>query len=244
MAETAAAARTTFGDAKLVVVKVGTSVVTRPDGLLALGRVGALVEQIAQLSKQGKRVVLVASGAIGIGTGKLIEQAVLSRSIRTHLHSVGNESDTTMEPSARARAAAGQGGLMSLYETLFTQYGLVCGQVLVTESDFEVESRRARMRSTLVWMLQMGAIPVLNENDVLAVPERRKLFTDNDSLAVLIARELQAELLLLLSDVHGVYKQAPKPVRAHACPRPPATHGAALLPGRSCRAARAQRPPP
>ena len=204
------ATRTSFRDAKLVIVKVGTSCVTRPDGQLALGRIGALVEQIAQLVKQGKRVVLVSSGAIGIGAGKLSEQAVLSRSIRAHLQMRGSQQEAAA-PSARSKAAAGQGGLMGLYETLFSQYGLVCGQVLVTESDFEIDSRRSRMRSTLQWMLEMGAVPVLNENDVLSAPERRRLFTDNDSLAVLVALELQAELLLLLSDVPGVFRSAPKP---------------------------------
>lgn len=203
-------ARGSFSSARLVVVKVGTSCVTRPDGELALGRIGALVEQIAQLVKQGKRVVLVSSGAIGIGSGKVSEQAVLSRSMRAHLQ-MRTASEVASNASARAKAAAGQGGLMGLYDMLFSQYGLVCGQVLVTEADFEVTSRRNNMRSTLEWMLRMQAVPVLNENDVLAAPERRSLFTDNDSLAVLVALELKAELLLLLSDVPGVFKSAPKP---------------------------------
>eukprot|EP00966_Prymnesium_polylepis_P257393 5946174-Prymnesium_polylepis.1 len=72
---------------------------------------------------------------------------------------------------------------MGLYETLFSQYGLVCGQVLVTEQDFENDSRRTRMTSTLEWMLDVGAVPILNENDVISDPSRRRLFTDNDSLA-------------------------------------------------------------
>ena len=178
-------------DARTIVVKVGTSVVSRPDGSLALGRIGSVVEQIAQLVKEGRQVVLVASGAIGIGAGKLAEQAMLSKSIRSHLHGVTHET----VGSARARAAAGQGGLMGLYDTLFSQYGLVCGQVLVTEADFSNKARLDRMRSTLQTMLRMGAVPVMNENDVLAMPDRRKLFKDNDSLAVLIALELRAQLL-------------------------------------------------
>ncbi|KAL1520072.1 hypothetical protein AB1Y20_023547 [Prymnesium parvum] len=201
--------RRDFASAKLVIIKVGTSCVTRDDGQLALGRVGALVEQIAQLVKHGKRVVLVSSGAIGIGAGKVSEQAVLSRSIRSHLQIRSQMEE--LAPSARAKAAAGQGGLMGLYDMLFSQYGLVCGQVLVTEGDFELASRRSNMKSTLEWMLRMGAVPVLNENDVLAAPERRRLFTDNDSLAVLVALELKAELLLLLSDVPGVFRAAPQP---------------------------------
>ena len=195
-------------DAKCIVVKVGTSVVSRPDGSLALGRIGSVVEQIAQLVKEGRQVVLVASGAIGIGAGKLAEQAMLSKSIRSHLHGVDPKGENS---SARARAAAGQGGLMGLYDTLFSQYGLVCGQVLVTEADFSNKARLDRMRSTLQTMLRMGAVPVMNENDVLAMPDRRKLFKDNDSLAVLIAKELKADVLLLLSDVHGVYARKPLP---------------------------------
>ena len=198
-------------DARTIIVKVGTSVVSRPDGSLALGRIGSVVEQIAQLVKEGRQVVLVASGAIGIGAGKLAEQAMLSKSIRSHLHGVDPKGENS---SARARAAAGQGGLMGLYDTLFSQYGLVCGQVLVTEADFSNKARLDRMRSTLQTMLRMGAVPVMNENDVLAMPDRRKLFKDNDSLAVLIALELRAQLLLLLSDVAGVWRGPPPPGQA------------------------------
>ena len=103
---------------------------------------------------------------------------------------------------------------MGLYDTLFSQYGLVCGQVLVTEADFSNKARLDRMRSTLQTMLRMGAVPVMNENDVLAMPDRRKLFKDNDSLAVLIALELRAQLLLLLSDVAGVWRGPPPPGQA------------------------------
>ena len=94
-------------DAKCIVVKVGTSVVSRPDGSLALGRIGSVVEQIAQLVKEGRQVVLVASGAIGIGAGKLAEQAMLSKSIRSHLHGVDPKGENS---SARARAPPGRAG--------------------------------------------------------------------------------------------------------------------------------------
>lgn len=177
--------RSSLSSAQIVVVKVGSSVVTRDDGMVALGRIGALVEQIAELNRSGKQVVLVASGAIGIGTGKLKEQAaatvrcrspslptpasrpsahrrclaqaMLSRSLRTALHSSPSSLRT---PSPPARAAAGQGGLMGLYDVLFSNYGLACGQVLVTEADFASESRLHRMRSTLQQMLELGAVTV------------------------------------------------------------------------------------
>jgi len=199
--------RATFKDAKTVVIKVGTSVVSRPDGTVAIGRIASVVEQIAQLRLQGKRVVLVASGAIGVGSTRLNEQAVLSKSIRAHL--INPTGHNGSSASARARAAAGQGGLMGLYDTLFSQYSVACGQLLVTELDFQTSSRKERFCDSLRWLLDAGGVPVINENDVTARPEERSLFRDNDSLAVLIALELQADLLLLLSDVSGVYARQP-----------------------------------
>ena len=199
--------RATFKDAKTVVIKVGTSVVSRPDGTVAIGRIASVVEQIAQLRLQGKRVVLVASGAIGVGSTRLNEQAVLSKSIRAHL--INPTGHNGSSASARARAAAGQGGLMGLYDTLFSQYSVACGQLLVTELDFQTASRKERFCDSLRWLLDAGGVPVINENDVTARPEERSLFRDNDSLAVLIALELQADLLLLLSDVAGVYARQP-----------------------------------
>ena len=198
--------RDAFKNAKTIVVKVGTSVVTRPDGSLAIGRIASVVEQIAALHREGKRVVFVASGAIGVGATRLNEQATLARSVRSHIHG-----GHVQETSARARAAAGQGGLMGLYDTLFNVYSVACGQLLVTESDFSVSERKEQFSKTLRWLLDSGAVPVINENDVVARPELRKLFTDNDSLAVLIALELEADLLLLLSDVDGVYARKPEP---------------------------------
>ena len=159
--------RDAFKTAKTVVVKVGTSVVSRPDGSLAIGRIASVVEQIAALHQMGKRVVLVASGAIGVGATRLSEQATLARSVRSHLHGVRIE-----ETSARARAAAGQGGLMGLYDTLFSHYSVACGQLLVTESDFACGSRKERFCKSLCWLLDAGGVPLINENDVVARPVR------------------------------------------------------------------------
>jgi delta-1-pyrroline-5-carboxylate synthetase len=203
-----ASPRQGFKNANTIVVKVGTSVVSRPDGHLAIGRIASVVEQIAHLRRQGKQVVLVASGAVGIGATRLREQAALSRSVRSHLQGPGDASE---QPSARARAAAGQGGLMGLYDTLFSHYSVPCGQLLVTEGDFQNDARRRRFVESLRWLLAHGGVPVINENDVIARPELRKLFQDNDSLAVLIAQELKADVLLLLSDVQGVYARKPLP---------------------------------
>ena len=136
--------RDAFKNAKTIVVKVGTSVVTRPDGSLAIGRIASVVEQIAALHREGKRVVFVASGAIGVGATRLNEQATLARSVRSHIHG-----GHVQETSARARAAAGQGGLMGLYDTLFNVYSVACGQLLVTESDFSVSERKEQFSKTL-----------------------------------------------------------------------------------------------
>ena len=198
--------RARFKDSQTIVVKVGTGVVSRADGSVAIGRVASVVEQIAQLRLQGKRVVLVASGAIGVGANRIHEQAVLSKSIRAHLI---NPCAGDKPSSARARAAAGQGGLMGLYDTLFSQYSVACGQLLVTEKDFQSSKPKERFFESLCWLLDAGSVPVVNENDVIARPELRALFQDNDSLAVLIATELKADLLLLLSDVPGVFERKP-----------------------------------
>ena len=162
-----ASPRAQLTQAKTVVVKVGTSVVTRPDGSLAIGRIASVVEQISSLHREGRRVVLVASGAIGVGATRLREQATLARSVRSHLHGVHLE-----ESTARARAAAGQGGLMGLYDLLFQQYSLACGQLLVTEADFACAQRKERFCNSLRWLLDAGGVPVINENDVVARPVR------------------------------------------------------------------------
>ena len=204
--------RSHLRDASTVVIKAGTSCLTRDDGLVSLSRIGALIEQISTLARAGKRVIFVASGAVGLGGAKLAEQEMLSRSVRLHLQPAMSQRwglPPSNGPSARAKAAAGQGGLMGLYDALFSQFGVTCGQILVTESDFSDERARNKLVSTLSYLLDHGVIPIVNENDVLAAPEKRSLFTDNDSLAVLVAVELQAELLLLLSDVRGVYTRAP-----------------------------------
>jgi delta-1-pyrroline-5-carboxylate synthetase len=206
-----AATRSEFKNSRTIVVKVGTSCVSRPDGSLAIGRIASVVEQIAQLRLMGKHVVLVASGSIGIGTTRLKEQATLAQSVRAVLQGGGSTVGGGPSTSARARAAAGQGGLMGLYDTLFSQYSVPCGQLLLTEGDFQCPTRRGRVCDSLRWLLEMGGVPVVNENDVIARPELRNLFTDNDSLAVLIAKELKAELLVLLSDVPGVYAKKPEP---------------------------------
>lgn len=183
--------------ARRVVVKVGTTVVTRPDGGLALGRLGALVEGLAALRAQGREVLLVSSGAVGLGAERL-----------------GFERRPVALVDRQACAAAGQGALMALYSSFFERVGLVCAQVLLTESDFHVRKRYVNLAATLQRLLALGAVPIINENDTVSTDEialrKGRVFSDNDRLAALVATGLGCDALVLLSDVESVYTAPPR----------------------------------
>ncbi len=188
--------------ARRVVLKLGTRVVTHPDGRVALPRIFSVVETAARLGEAGRQVLIVSSGAVGLG----IEALGLS----------GMPADL-ME--RQAAAAVGQTRLMGLYEAGFQRLGRVCGQVLLTRGDFEDRLRYLNLRSTLQTLLRHGVIPVINENDAVSTEElafveegRRQAFGDNDGLAALVAAKLDADLLVLLTDVAGVFDRDP---RAH-----------------------------
>jgi len=190
-------------DATRILIKVGTSVVTQPDGTFALGRLGNLVEQIAELRKKSKEVIVVTSGAVGQGIQVL----------RRNTSKSADPTNTTFDP--RACAAAGQSGMMALYEALFAQKSISCAQVLLTDDDFKSPTRRETLKGTLNGLLKLGIVPILNENDVISErktplrDESGAIFWDNDSLAALIATEISADLLLLLSDIEGLYNKRP-----------------------------------
>lgn len=197
--------------AKRVVVKVGTSTVSRADGSASLGRIGHLVEQLTELHLAGKEVMLVSSGAVGVGRGKLRKQQLFSRSVQS---SIGGT--VPAPPSLNACAAAGQSGVMGLYEQLFGQYDVLCAQVLVSPSDFGQEAKVEQLKRSLLWLLDNKTIPVLNENDAISAhrsspPGTSPYFTDNDGLAAVLAQLLEADVLLLLSDVDGIYRKMPAP---------------------------------
>lgn len=186
-----------------VVVKVGTGVVAREDGGLALGRMGALVEQIHDLRGQGIEVLLVSSGAVGLGARRL------GFSRRSQVKGVVDR---------QACAAAGQGALMAFYDALFQRLGTTSAQVLLTEEDFHFRQRFNNLTATLERLLRLGAVPVLNENDTLSTaelalakrgPERGSVFGDNDRLSALVATYMRADLLVLLSNVDAVYTEPP-----------------------------------
>ena len=187
--------RQIIADAKRVVLKVGTAVVTRDDGRLALARLGALVETIRGMRGEGRDVVLVSSGSIGLGANAL----GLSRPI---------DSD-----DCPAAAAAGQGLLMEKYRQLFGNLDLNCAQVLLTEDDFSNLHRHDNLAATLDRLLGLGCVPIVNENDVVTsamkIEHKQGVFYDNDRLAALTAIALRADALVILSNVDALFTEPP-----------------------------------
>ncbi|XP_068340737.1 delta-1-pyrroline-5-carboxylate synthase-like isoform X3 [Pyrus communis] len=196
---------------KRIVVKVGTAVVTRGDGRLALGRLGALCEQLKDINSQGYEVILVTSGAVGLGRQRLRYRRLANSSF-ADLQSPQNDFD------GKACAAVGQSSLMALYDTMFSQLDVTSSQLLVTDSVFRDEAFRKQLSETVKSLLKLRVIPIFNENDAvstrkapyeLCLQDSSGIFWDNDSLAGLLALELKADLLVLLSDVEGLYSGPP-----------------------------------
>lgn len=178
--------------ATTIVVKVGTSVLTRRDGQLDRQRVADLSDQINAVIETGRKVVLVSSGAVGAGMGRL----ALDR-----------------RPNDLARlqavAAVGQSVLVEAYEGSLRVHGHHAAQVLLTAEDLDDRMRYLNARNTLRSLLELGAVPVINENDTVAVDELQIAFGDNDRLAAIVTNLIQAPLLVLLSDVEGLYDGDP-----------------------------------
>uniref|UniRef100_A0A668APG8 Delta-1-pyrroline-5-carboxylate synthase n=1 Tax=Myripristis murdjan TaxID=586833 RepID=A0A668APG8_9TELE len=207
--------------AKRIVVKLGSAVVTRGDECgLALGRLASIVEQVAMLQNQGKEMMIVTSGAVAFGKQRLRHEILLSQSVRQALHSGHNQLKDMSLPvlEARACAAAGQSGLMALYEAMFTQYSTCTAQVLVTNLDFHDDQKRQNLNSTLQELLRMNIVPIINTNDAVVPPPEPNSdlqgvnvisIKDNDSLAARLAVEMKADLLIALSDVEGLYNSPP-----------------------------------
>ncbi|XP_062095475.1 delta-1-pyrroline-5-carboxylate synthase-like [Humulus lupulus] len=193
---------------KRLVVKVGTAVVTRGDGRLALGRLGALCEQLKELNSQDYEVILVTSGAVGLGRQRLRYRRLANTSFADLQYLQGELDD------GKACAAVGQGSLMALYDTMFSQLDVTSSQLLVTDGVFRDRAFKKQLSDTVNSLVSLKVIPIFNEND--AVSTRREplvdssgIFWDNDSLAGLLAQELKADLLVLLSDVEGLYSGPP-----------------------------------
>lgn len=173
---------------KRIVIKVGSSSIVNVDGEVRLGFLGQLVTVISRLQGSGKQVVLVTSGAVSMGYTRL-----------------GFAKRPTDIPSRQACAAAGQTELMALYQKLFGTHGLKSAQVLVTRDDIEDRRRYLNARDALEQLLNLGLVPVVNENDSVAVDEIQ--YGDNDLISALIAGIVDADLLVLLTDVDGLYDE-------------------------------------
>ena len=187
--------------ARRVVIKEGTNVVMRDDGRLALSRIYGIAESVARLREEDRDVLLVTSGAVGLG-----------------MERIGLALRPTELAQIQGCAAIGQSRLMAIYDDAFDKLGFRTAQVLLTEDDFRDPVRYSNLRSTLVSLLGMGVIPVINENDTVSTAEldhpadtveRQRVFGDNDKLSALVMTHIDADLLLLLSDVDGLYNAEP-----------------------------------
>ncbi|KAK6135886.1 hypothetical protein DH2020_030373 [Rehmannia glutinosa] len=190
-----------------IILMVGTAVVTRADGRLALGRLGSLCEQIHELNYQGYEVILVTSGAVGVGRQRLRYRKLINSSF-------ADLQKPQVDLDGKACAAVGQNGLMALYDTLFSQLDVTSAQLLVTDNDFRDPDFRRQLNETVKSLLSLKVVPIFNENDAISTrkapyEDSSGIFWDNDSLAALLALELKADLLILLSDVDGLYSGPP-----------------------------------
>ena len=183
-------AREALKNVKRVVVKVGTSTITYPNCSRNFNRIDHLARELSDLRNQGKEVILVSSGAIAVG----VERLKLPGKPKTI-------------PGKQAAAAVGQGILMNTYERAFADYGQVVAQVLLTRSEVLDRHRYANSRNTFMELLKQGVIPVVNENDVVALDDLK--IGDNDNLSALVAGIADADLVIILSDVDGLYTANP-----------------------------------
>ena len=174
-----------------IVVKVGSSTLSYPTGRMNLRRVEALVRVLSDLKNAGHELIFVSSGAIAMGVGKL-----------------GLTERPADIPGKQAAAAVGQCELMYTYDKLFSEYSHTVAQILLTAADIEDERRHENFKNTVLRLLEIGAIPVINENDTVATEEI--VFGDNDTLAAVVAASVGAELLVLMSDIDGLYTADPR----------------------------------
>ena len=174
-----------------VVIKIGTSTLTHSTGNLNIRRMEELCKVMSDIKNAGHEVILVSSGAIGMGVGKL---GLLQR--------------PTDVPTKQAAAAVGQCELMYFYDKIFGEYHHIVAQLLITGEDIANETRHQNFSNTLNRLLQMGALPIINENDTVGTKEI--VIGDNDTLAAIVAESVKADLLILLSDIDGLYTADPR----------------------------------
>jgi len=185
-------------NARRVVVKLGSNLFFDSNGELALERIASLIEDLAEARLSGLQIITVSSGAVAMGASVL-----------------KMKSQSALLAQKQSFAAVGQSRLMNIYEQGFNRFGLTPAQVLLTEEDFSNRKRYLNLRNTLLTLLEMGVIPIINENDTVAtseleVTDRNASFSDNDKLSALVMSKLEAQLLILLSDVDGLYTDNPR----------------------------------
>ena len=183
--------RATLKDVKRIVIKVGSSTITYGNGKRNFSRIDRLAREIADLANQGKEIILVSSGAVAVGVDRL-----------------GLAAKPKTIPGKQAAAAVGQGVLMHTYEKIFAEYGQIVAQVLLTRMDSVDRHRYTNSRNTFLALLEHKVIPIVNENDVVAIDELK--IGDNDNLSALVAGIIDADLLIILSDIDGLYTANPQ----------------------------------
>ena len=183
--------RAALKDVKRIVIKVGSSTITYGTGKRNFSRIDRLAREIADLANQGKEIILVSSGAVAVGVDRL-----------------GLSAKPKTIPGKQAAAAVGQGVLMHTYEKIFAEYGQIVAQVLLTRMDSVDRHRYTNSRNTFLALLDYKVIPIVNENDVVSIDELK--IGDNDNLSALVAGIVDADLLIILSDVDGLYTANPQ----------------------------------
>ncbi len=182
--------------AKRIVVKIGTNTLSTKDGKMALSRIYGFIEDIAELKNQGKEVIMVTSGAVGFGAKKL------------------NIPKPDTVETKQACAAIGQAKLMHFYEDAFDKFNMTVAQVLLTEDDFDNRPRYLSIKNAMNELLSFGVIPIINQNDTVSVFKSKQTlkpsFGDNDKLSALVMSALNADVLVILTDVNGLYDDDPR----------------------------------
>ncbi len=182
--------RSELQKAKRIIIKIGTSTLNYSTGKLNIEKIEFLVRELSDLANQGREIILVSSGAVGAGLERMKKQ----------------DRPKTI-PEKQALAAIGQGILMHLYEKLFAEYGQTVAQVLLTKENSRQYSQYINSRNALTTLLKMGVIPIINENDAVAVDELK--IGDNDTLSAIVATLVDADALIILSDIDGLYTSNP-----------------------------------
>ena len=177
---------------KRVVIKVGTSTLTHPSGQINIRHVEELVKVISDIKNSGYEIALVTSGAIGLGAARL-----------------GLKQKPKDTPSKQACAAIGQCELMNIYDKLFNEYNIIAAQVLLTKYVLSDE-RKENVENALEMIINKGAVPIVNENDVVAIDELELEVGENDSLAAMMACLIKADLLIIMTDINGLYDKDPR----------------------------------